>query len=86
MNDDKRITRIEDKVDKIIEKISSIDVTLAAQHVSLKDHIRRTEILEKEMKPVKKHAERVKITFGLIGGVSVVLGIIETVLKLLGKS
>lgn len=49
------LKRIESKVDIISDKISSIDSTLAAQHVSLSDHIRRTEILETAIIPLTKH-------------------------------
>lgn len=47
-----RLDRIEDKIDKLGERLNSIDVTLAAQHVSLEHHIRRTEILEEVVKPI----------------------------------
>lgn len=50
---DERDTRIEAKIDKVMEHIGSIDSTLAVQAVSLADHIRRTEILEKQIEPVK---------------------------------
>ncbi len=52
--DDKRLSRIEIKLDDISDHLSSIDSTVAAQHVSLRDHIRRTAILEKEVVPLKK--------------------------------
>ncbi len=42
---------IENKLDKIIEDITEIKVTQVEQHVVLKDHIRRTEILENAIKP-----------------------------------
>jgi len=58
MNDD-RLHRIENKIDKVVEHIASIDVTLGEQHVSLKDHIRRTEILEEQIKPISRHVDMV---------------------------
>lgn len=45
--DDKRFDSIENKVDTIQKSIHSIDITLAEQHVSLKEHMRRTSLLEK---------------------------------------
>lgn len=41
--------RIEDKVDQIQISINRIDITLAAQHESLKQHMKRTDLLEKFM-------------------------------------
>jgi NurA-like 5'-3' nuclease len=49
---DERLLRIEDKIDRISDKISSIDVTLVSQHESLKEHMRRTELLEKAVEPI----------------------------------
>lgn len=37
--------------DEVLHRLGSIDTTLAKQHESLKDHIRRTEILEKAVSP-----------------------------------
>ena len=53
-----RLPRIEEKLDKVIEHISSIDSTLSAQHISLRDHIRRTELLEEKITPIEKSYER----------------------------
>lgn len=48
------------KTEEILEKINSIDKTLVEQHVTLKEHVRRTELLETEMRPVKTHISRVE--------------------------
>lgn len=80
--DDRQI-RIEDKVDKIIDKIGSIDVTLAAQHVSLTDHIRRTELLEKEIEPIKKHVSMVHGAMKLIGLGTVLASVVEAILSIM---
>lgn len=37
------------KVDNLIEKVHSIDITVAKQHVSLEDHMRRTEANEEKL-------------------------------------
>ena len=46
---------IDAKLDKIQEDISSIKIHLGEYNVSLKDHIRRTELLEESIDPIKKH-------------------------------
>lgn len=42
------------KIDRILIKIASIDSTLKAQHESLKEHMHRTELLEKRMEKAEK--------------------------------
>jgi hypothetical protein len=80
--EDQRLERIENKLDKAAEHLSSIDSTLAAQHVSLKEHIRRTAILEIEMKPVKNHVAVVNGILKLVGLIAAIGGGIEGVVAL----
>lgn len=77
--DDKRLERIEAKVDDISEHLGSIDSTLAAQHVSLREHIRRTALLESELKPIKSHVDRVSGAIKMLGLVGTILAIIEAI-------
>jgi len=66
-----------DNVAKILEKVDgrvdSIDLTLAKQSIVLADHIRRTEILEAEMKPIKSKSE-LFVLFLKIGGALIATG------------
>lgn len=55
------------KTDKILERLNSIDIILAKQHVTLKEHIRRTEILEEAIRPSK-----------ILGLVATIAAIIES--------
>lgn len=81
--------RVDKKMDKILDKISNIDVTLAKQQISLDEHIRRTAIAEQhieaireDIKPMQKHINMVQ------GGLKVLaaLGaVIFSILKLLRK-
>lgn len=43
------------------ERLNSIDVSLAEIKKDLNYHIMRTDLLESEFKPVKKHVETVNI-------------------------
>jgi len=54
MENDKRIERIEAKVDTIQETIGEINTTLALQHESLREHMHRTSLLEEELLPIRK--------------------------------
>ena len=62
-----REERIEQKLDKVVEHISSIDVTLAEQHISLKEHMRRTALLEQQMRPIEKHVLMVSGVIRFLG-------------------
>ena len=42
----------EDKIDKIADDIGEIKVTLAVNTESLKEHIKRTNLLEKKVEPL----------------------------------
>lgn len=71
--------RIFKKLEDLDGRLDKIDITLAAQHVVLTEHVRRTEILENQMEPIKSHVATVgaigKIIFGLGALVALVLGI-----------
>ena len=68
-NEDRQstISRIFEKLEKIETHIISIDTTLAKQHMSLEEHMRRTLQLENEMSPVVKHVEQVRGAGMLLG-------------------
>lgn len=82
------LQRIEDKIDKIVDQIGSINATLAAQHVSLDTHIKRTDLLEAEIKPIKSHVNMISGALKLIGLIATLSGIgafALTVLNHIGK-
>ena len=82
MSDDKRLERMEKKIDDTLEHMSSIDVTLAMQHTSLADHIRRTELLENDLKPIKNHVAMVHGGLKLLGLIALVVGVILSIRNL----
>lgn len=75
--------RFEDKLDKVVDKISSIDVTLASQHVSLEHHIRRTDLLEAEIRPLKKNMAMAEGALKLLGASAVIVALIEGIRTLI---
>lgn len=76
MADDKRLERIEAKVDDISDHLGAIDVTLKAQHISLREHIRRTELLEAIVSPLKRDVDMAKGALALIALTATIMGII----------
>jgi hypothetical protein len=45
--------KLEQKIDKLDERLDQIQVILAKQHESIEHHIKRTDLLESEVKPIK---------------------------------
>lgn len=74
--DDRRLERIEKKLDDSNEHLASIDVTLAAQHASLKEHIARTEQIEKELQPIRRHVYMVQGAGAFLAIAATIIGIL----------
>lgn len=77
--DDKRLERIENKIDSISDKLETTNVTLGAQHVSLSEHMRRTALLESAIKPIIRKVTLIEGAFKAIGIVAALLAIFEAV-------
>lgn len=67
------------KWDSIVDRLGKIDTTLASQHEVLKEHVRRTQLLEEEVKPIKKHVAMIEGAMRLIGLVGVLATIVEVI-------
>ena len=80
---EKKLEQIETKIDKLDNRLDSIDITLAKQHVVLEEHIKRTEILEKDVAPIKTHVAKVEGALKLVGILSLIAGILEGAVMLL---
>lgn len=72
---DKRLDRLEDKIDSMISHQSRMETLLGKQAVILEEHVRRTNLLEEKIKPLEKHVVVVNalvkavIVIASIGGV-----------------
>jgi len=71
---------IDQKLDKILNDVGEIKVVQAAQHVTLQEHIRRTELLEEDIKPIKRHVWMTEGIVKFIGLMGVFAGIVEVIL------
>lgn len=76
-------SRIESKIDKLDDRLVSIDRTLVQQQVLLDEHIRRTNLLEAEIKPIKRHVDMVTGAMKMIGLLATGMGIAAALLKVL---
>lgn len=77
MDSEKRSIRIENKIDALTDRLSSIDATLAAQHESLKYHIHRTDLLEAKVEPLESFKDKFAGSLKLISLVAMIAGIVE---------
>lgn len=73
--------QLEDKLDKMAQDLSSIDVTLAKQHVVLEIHVNRTNLLEKQVSAVARRLAMGEGAIALVG----FLSLIATILMLFKK-
>jgi archaellum component FlaC len=65
--------KIDNKLDKLDERLDSVDKTLVKQEANLAEHMRRTELLEKQhenfanqLTPIKNHVEQVKTSVKIL--------------------
>ena len=76
--------RVIARIDKLDDRLLSIDTTLSAQHESLQIHIKRTDLLEQQMEPLKKQSAILnfiwKIGLALLGS-----GVLMTILEHIWK-
>jgi nitrogen fixation/metabolism regulation signal transduction histidine kinase len=81
---DDRLLRIEDKIDRLVEVQTLIQLDVA-------EHIRRTEIAEnniqqiaKEIKPIQEHVAFLRISGKLIAALAALAAVITSIWQLLG--
>lgn len=74
---DDELKYIRGKVDKIDERLDSVDKTLAVNTELLDVHIKRTNLLEDQLQNIRTHVEGVKL-FGkvLSWGVGIVAAVV----------
>ena len=87
-----KVDKLSDKMDYVVDNVGEMKVTAARHEENLKDHMRRSDLLEKrtdvlfeELEPVKKHINHVDGIMKFVAAISMLLGLIYTVLKLFSK-
>jgi len=81
--DETRAQRIEDKLDKIADTLTDHAVTHARNTTSLEDHIRRTELLEEALKPLKQTDTILRACLKGLAALATLLTILYTITRLL---
>lgn len=81
---DTKLNRIEDKIDKITDRLNDIDKTLVRNTADLENHMKRTEQnetmikgLQEDLKPVKSHVA----LMNNIAKIIVFLGVLAAIYK-----
>lgn len=79
------LQKIDQKLDKLDDRLDAVDKHLAVYNEQLEYHIKRTNLLEQDLAPIKKHVIQVQgITKFLIGAIGLTTAIIG-ILKYLGN-
>jgi hypothetical protein len=78
------LERVEDKLDKIDQRIDKIDKHLAVYNSELKFHIKRTDLLEQELKPIKSSLVKAQGALCFIGIMATVVSVAVAFLGVLG--
>lgn len=69
------IEKINQKLDKIDQRIDSIDKNLAVYNTELKFHVKRTNMLEEEIKPIKSSLIKAQGALCFIGIIATVVSV-----------
>lgn len=87
---EEKLERIMDKIDSIDSSLGEMSITLAKQEVSLAEHIKRSNLLEErvemlreEMKPVEKHVMYMHGALKALGVLSILVGLAVAIKQLL---
>ena len=78
------MNKIEEKLDRIDRRIDSIDKHLAVYNTQLKFHIKRTDMLEKNIEPLKIHLNKTHGILTFIGVVATVITVAVAVINIKG--
>lgn len=81
-----RFRTLEEKIDKIVDHVHSIDKTMERNTASLEEHMRRTELLEKKLEPVESHVVMVNGVLKFISLIGMIVAIIGGLYKIFGLS
>lgn len=69
------MNKIEEKLDNIDRRIDNIDKHLAVYNTQLKFHIKRTDMLEEEIKPLKAGVIKAQGAMMFVGVLATVISI-----------
>ena len=77
-----RFDKLDNKLESLDKRLDNVDITLARQNITLEEHVRRCNLLESEVKPMKALVLQIVGVGKFIGLIGVVASIVMTILKL----
>lgn len=87
---EKKLEAIENKVDRLDERLDTIEKVLIKQELNLEIHIKRTNLLEEsvellrqDLRPVERHVDYIHGALKFIGIVSLIVGIFVAIKDLI---
>lgn len=78
---DKKIEKIDIKIDKVLAHANNTDITLTAQAADIRHHIARTDALEAYVSTIESDVIPLKKTMAMVQGAMKFIGIIATVVS-----
>ena len=79
------LVKIDTKLDRIDTRVDYLEVNSAEITADLKYHIKRTDMLEDELKPIKTKYEQMVGVGKFFGAVFAIVSVLETVIHLFLK-
>lgn len=76
---DRRFDRLEEKLDGLDKRLDDMTQTLIVNTEQLKYHIKRTDLLEEQVKPIADHVVFIRVALKWVGVIAVIAGIAKAV-------
>jgi len=80
----KELDKLDEKLEKIDERIDSIDKHLAVYNSQLRFHIKRTDMLERDIEPLKIHLNKTHGILTFIGVIATVITVVVAIINIKG--
>lgn len=77
------LDRILDSQETMQETLTKVLIVSGQQEVNIKEHMRRTALLEEDLKPIKKHVALLEAGLKIVGLISILTAIAASVVKIL---
>ena len=80
----KELDKLDEKLEKIDKRIDSIDKHLAVYNSQLRFHIKRTDMLERDIEPLKIHLNKTHGILTFIGVIATVITVVVAIINIKG--
>ena len=77
--EDRRDNRIPAKLDEIIDKLGKVNVSIAKIEVDVAHHIHRTDLLEEQVAPMKKHSDELAGVIKFLKLLGIIVALVEAI-------